>query len=113
MEIFKRVNNNDYRSWYDLDRNTASKLEREFISNDMGKDANRAMHICIIIGILSFVIPTVMIDVMIINGGINIYSFLILFLIVILGMIIVVGSTIEYHIKFNSWLKVKHRIIKK
>lgn len=111
--IREKGNNAKYTSWYDLSKEEASDLEREFISNDMGRDANVAMHICIIIGVIVFVICTVILEVLVISGGVNPYNFVVMILFILLGMVIVVGSTIEYHMKFNSWLKVKYKIIKK
>lgn len=103
----------EYTSWYDLSKKEAYDLEKEFVSKDMGRNANDAMHICVIIGIVVFVICTIILEILAICGGLNTYNFIVMILFILLGMIIVVGSTIEYHIKFNSWLKVKHKIIKK
>lgn len=101
------------RSYYDLSRVEANKLEREFKSNDMGREVVDAMHVCVGIGIFTFVVSIISIMFMMASGFINIYNFMILFLLLILGIAIVVGSTIEYQIKYNSWLRVSKRIIKK
>lgn len=103
----------EYTSWYDLSKNEAYRLEREFISKDMGKNANDAMHICVIIGIVTFVICSLILEFLMISGNINCYNFTIMLVLILLGGIIVVSATFEYHVKFNSWLKVKHKIIKK
>ena len=103
----------NYKSWYDLSYEEAYKLEKEFVSNDMGMDANKAMHMQIVVGIITFLLGTMFLVIMLFNQVINPYAFVIMILFVIFGIIIVVGGTIEYHCKFNSWLKVKKRIIKK
>ncbi len=105
--------NKEYKSWYDLSYKEASTLEKEFISHDIGKDANDAMHLCIVIGIITFVLSAIILAILIFNNKLNPYVFTILILGILLGMIIVVASTIEYHIKFNSWLKTTKKIIKK
>lgn len=113
--MFQRLlNGNDkYRSWYELSRDEASALEREFVRQDMGKIANEAMHICILIGIFTFVISTICIVCFMASKMINLYNFTILLFLLILGIVVVVASTIEYQMKFNSWLKVSKKIIKK
>lgn len=103
----------DYKSWYDLSYEEAIELEKEFVSKDMGKNANDAMHICVVIGIVTFVFFTILLSVSLMLKSINVYSFIIMLGFILLGIVIVVGSTIEYHIKFNSWLYVKKKIIKK
>ena len=103
----------EYKSWYDLSDKESCQLEREFISHDMGRYANDAMHICVIIGIITFVFSAIMISIMLFYGNVNPYLFTIFILFTLLGLILVVGSTIEYHMKFNSWLYVNKRIIKK
>lgn len=100
-------------SWYDLSKKEAAKLEKEFISHDMGRDASNAMHICIIIGVIILVIATIILEVLGIIKCLNPYNFTVMILFILSGVIIVLSSTIEYHKKFNSWLKVKHNIIKK
>ncbi len=105
--------NKEYKSWYDLSYKEAKKLESEFISHDIGSDANYAMHLCVIIGIITFVLSAIILSTLMLINKINPYTFTILLLGIILGMIIVVSSTIEYHIKFNSWLKITKKIIKK
>lgn len=112
------INNNSntskkYTSWYDLTKKEAYDLEKEFISKDMGKNANNAMHISIIIGIFTFVICTLILEFLMLSDYVDPYNFTIMVILIILGILIVVSATIEYHIKFNSWLKVKHKIIKK
>lgn len=102
-----------YKSWYDLSFKEAEMLEKEFISHDMGRDANDAMHLCIIAGIFTFVLSAIIMGIMFVCNNINVYLFVITLLFVILGMVIVVMGTIEYHIKFNSWLKETKSIIKK
>lgn len=101
------------KSWYDLSKEEAYNLEKDFLKNDMGKEANEAMHICIIIGIITFVFSALAIEFLLISGTITPYNFTIMLILTLLGTLIVVLSTIEYHIKFNSWLKIKHNIIKK
>ena len=106
-------NNKEYTSWYDLSKEEACNLEKEFVSKDMGKVANDAMHICVIIGIFTFAICAFILEFFILSGCVTPYNFTMMITLILLGTLIVVGATIEYHIKFNSWLKVKHRIIKK
>ena len=103
----------EYKSWYDLSYKEVCELEKEFMSHDMGKYANQAMHIQIMIGIITFVFGALVLVFLLLSDFINSYIFTIMLLFILLGMIIVVASTIEYHIKFNSWLKVKKKIIKK
>ena len=103
----------EYKSWYDLSYKEACKLEKEFISHDMGEYTNQAMHIQIMIGIFTFVFGSLVLVFLLLSRVINPYIFTIMLLFILLGMIIVVSSTIEYHIKFNSWLKVSKKIIKK
>ena len=100
-------------SWYDLSKKETTQLEKEFISHDMGRYASNAMHICIIIGVIILVIATIILEVLSIIKCLNPYNFTTMILFVLSGVIIVVSSTIEYHKKFNSWLKIKHNIIKK
>lgn len=111
--MLDKIFNLGMRSYYDLSRVEARKLEKEFHSNDMGKEAVDAMHVCVGIGIFTFIISIFSIIFMMISGFINIYNFMILFLLFILGIIIVVSSTIEYQIKYNSWLKISKKIVKK
>ena len=101
------------KSWYDLSYKKAYELEKEFVSHDMGKDANQAMHIQVVLGIFTFVLSALLLVFLLLSHLVNPYIFTILLLFIILGMIIVVGGTIEYHLKFNSWLKVTKKIIKK
>ena len=103
----------NYKSWYDLSYDEAYKLEKEFISHDMGNDANKAMHLQIIIGIVTFLLGAIFLLIMFFRNILTLYSFTIMLLFIILGIVVVVSSTIEYHMKFNSWLKVKKKIIKK
>ena len=105
--------NKDYKSWYDLSYKDAEKLEKEFLSHELGKDANYAMKICIIIGIITFVFSAIILSTIMLINKLNPYIFTILILGIVMGMLIVVLSTIEYHIKFNSWLKVTKKIRKK
>lgn len=105
--------NKEYKSWYDLSYKESQKLEQEFISHDMGKDANYAMHLCVIVGIITFVLSSIVLAILMLMNNINPYSFTILIFGILFGMILVVGTTIEYHIKFNSWLKTTKKIIKK
>lgn len=105
--------NKGYTSWYDLSKKEACNLEKEFTSKDMGKVANNAMHICVIIGIFTFVLCSFILEFFILSGYVTPYNFTVMIILILLGTFIVVGATIEYHTKFNSWLKVKHRIIKK
>ena len=101
------------KSWYDLSYGDAKKLENEFVSHDLGRDANMAMHLCVMIGIITFVVSALFLMFMFLNENFNPYLFVIMVLFVFLGMIIIVGSTIEYHVKFNSWLLVSKNIVKK
>ena len=103
----------NYKSWYDLSYDEAYKLEKEFISHEMGLDANKAMHMQVVIGIVTFVLGTIFLVIMLFKQITNIYSFIIMLLFVFFGIAIVVFGTIEYHRKFNSWLKVTKKIIKK
>lgn len=107
------MKNEKYTSWYDLSKEDTCRLEKEFVSNDMGKIANDAMHICVIIGIFTFVICSFILEFLMISKLVNPYNFTVLVILILLGTLIVVGATIEYHIKFNSWLKVNYKIIKK
>ncbi len=102
-----------YQSWYDLSKKETSQLEKEFISKDMGKEANDAMHICIVLAVCLLIICSFVLGVMVLFPASNPYLFVLMLLLVACSMVIVVGSTIEYHIKFNSWLKVSKKIIKK
>ena len=101
----------EYKSWYDLDNQEAKKLEQEFLSHEMGKYANDAMHICVIIGIITFVLSAIILATFLSN--MTPYLFVIMILFIISGMIIIVGSTIEYHVKFNAWLKTAKKRINK
>ena len=104
---------NKYKSWYDLSFKEAYSLEKEFISHDMGGNANHAMHTCVVIGIVTFVLSAVLLAIMLFSESMNSYLFVVAILFMLFGMILVVASTIEYHIKFNSWLEVTKNIIKK
>ena len=112
-ELDLNKDSKEYTSWYDLSKEEACNLEKEFISKDMGKVANNAMHICVVIGIFTFVICSFILEFLMLSGCVTPYSFTVMIILILLGTFIVVGATIEYHTKFNSWLKVKHRIIKK
>lgn len=102
----------EYRSWYDLSKKEAIELEKEFTSKDMGKSANDAMHICIIIGIIITIIFSFLLGIFLISLN-NPYIFTMIITFILLGIIIIVRSTIEYHTKFNSWLEINKKIIKK
>lgn len=102
-----------YISWYDLSKEESKILEDEFKSKGNGKVAGDAMHICVMIGIFTFVICAFILEFLMFSKLVNPYNFTIMIILILLGMIIVVSSTIEYHIKFNSWLKIKYNIIKK
>ena len=112
-KIVNKGDSGKMKSWYDLSYEEAFQLEKEFISHDMGKDANHAMHICILIGIFTFVFSSLVLVFLMLSRFITPYNFTILILLIFLGILIVVGGTIEYHIKFNSWLKIAKNIIKK
>ena len=109
MSLFDK----EYKSWYDLSYEKSCELEQEFISHDMGKYANQAMHIQVMIGIITFVVSAILLALLLYSSVLSIYMFVILIMFIVLGMVIIVASTIEYHMKFNSWLKVTKRIIKK
>ena len=81
----------NYKSWYDLSYEEAYKLEKEFISHDMGMDANRAMHMQVVVGIITFLLGTMFLVIMLFNRVINPYAFVIMLLFVFFGIIIVVG----------------------
>ena len=54
--------NKEFKSWYDLSYKEANKLENEFISHDIGYDANYAMHLCVIVGIITFVLSAIILS---------------------------------------------------
>ena len=101
------------KSWYDLTKKEAKELEKEFLTHEVAKEENKAMHLQIMLGVFVLVLCTLFLNVIIIADVIKPSTFILLVLGIILGIIIVVMSTIEYHIKFNSWLLVKHKIVKK
>lgn len=101
------------KSWYELTKKEANKLEKEFISNEMGEYENDAMHLQVITGVLILVLCTIILSMLIFLTEVKWYLFVLLLLGIILGIIIVVLATIEYHNKFNSWLEVEHKIIRK
>lgn len=103
------------KSYYELTDQEASKLEHQFINTPQGRKANQAMHICIIIGIIIFVASTIILTLYLLNNLeiTNPYLFTILLLFIIIGGLIVYLATIEYHKKYNSYLEIKHQVIKK
>jgi len=101
------------KSWYDLTKKEATELEKEFLTHEVAKEENKAMHLQIMLGVFVLVLCTLFLNVIIIADLINPYIFILLLLGILLGIIIVVMSTVEYHMKFNSWLVVKHKIVKK
>ena len=101
------------KSWYDLSKKEAFELEEEFLSHEVAREENRAMHFQIIIGVFVLVFCTVLLSVFIMLATIEWYVFVLLLLGIIVGILLVLLSTIEYHSKFNSWLEIKHKIIKK
>ena len=101
------------KSWYDLTKKEANELEKEFLTHEVAKEENKAMHLQIMLGVFVLVLCTLFLNIIIIIGEIKAYTFMILLLGIVIGIIIVVMSTIEYHMKFNSWLLVKHKIVKK
>lgn len=101
------------KSWYSLTKKDARKLEDEFLKHEVAREENIAMHLQIVLGILLVIICTSILFAFIITDIINWYIFVLLLFGLIMGIIIVAMATIEYHIKFNSWLLVKHKIVKK
>lgn len=101
------------KSWYDLTKKEANELEKDFLTHEVAKEENKAMHLQIMLGVFVLVLCTLFLNIIIIIGEIKAYTFMILLLGIVIGIIIVVMSTIEYHMKFNSWLLVKHKIVKK
>lgn len=101
------------KSWYDLKREEACKLEKEFLKNEIAREENLAMHLQIILGMFFVITCFAVIFYMVVCNVNSVYVFILLLLGLIMGIVIVVMSTIEYHIKFNSWLLVKHKIVKK
>lgn len=101
------------KSWYDLTKKEANELEKEFLTHEVAKEENKAMHLQIMLGVFVLVLCTLFLNIIIIIGEIKAYTFMILLFGIVIGIIIVVMSTIEYHLKFNSWLLVKHKIVKK
>lgn len=101
------------KSWYDLTKKEANELEKEFLTHEVAKEENKAMHLQIMLGVFVLVLCTLFLNIIIIIGEIKAYTFMILLFGIVIAIIIVVMSTIEYHMKFNSWLLVKHKIVKK
>ena len=101
------------KSWYDLTKKEANELEKDFLTHEVAKEENKAMHLQIMLGVFVLVLCTLFLNIIIIIGEIKAYTFMILLFGIVIGIIIVVMSTIEYHMKFNSWLLVKHKIVKK
>ena len=88
------------KSWYELTKKEAKKLEDEFLSHE-------------VFAVILIFINTVIMYMSLVLKCINPYIFIILLLAILSGIFIVVMATIEYHIKFNSWLLTKHKIVKK
>ncbi len=102
------------KSWYDLTKKQAQELEHEFLNHEVAKEENMAMHLQIVIAVFVLVLCTTTLTMLLFFlGNITWYLFIILLLGIIVGILLVVLSTVEYHAKFNSWLEVKHKIIKK
>jgi len=101
------------KSWYSLNKKDTKKLENEFLKGEVAKEENLAMHIQIVLGVFLIVLCSTLLTEIIMFNVNNNYLFVILLIGTLLGILIVVMSTIEYHIKFNSWLEIKHKIIKK
>ena len=101
------------KSWYDLTKKEANELEKEFLTHEVAKEENKAMHLQIMLGVFVLVLCTLFLNIIIFIGEIKAYTFMILLFGIVIAIIIVVMSTIEYHMKFNSWLLVKHKIVKK
>lgn len=101
------------KSWYSLTKKDARELENEFLKHEVAREENIAMHLQIVLGILLVIICTSILFACIITNVINWYVFVLLLFGLIMGIIIVAMATIEYHIKFNSWLLIKHKIVKK
>ena len=101
------------KSWYDLKKKEALQLEKEFLEHEVAREENLAMHMQIILGVFLVVICFSILFFMLIFDMVNVYAFILMLFGTLMGIIIVVMSTIEYHIKFNSWLLVKHKIVKK
>ena len=101
------------KSWYSLTKKETKKLEEEFLKNEVALSENRAMHIQIIVGVTLLVLCTIILSFSVLYSNIDTYLFIILLIGIFLGMTLVVMATIEYHMKFNSWLYVEHKIIKK
>ena len=93
------------KSWYDLTKKEANELEKEFLTHEVAKEENKAMHLQIMLGVFVLVLCTLFLNIIIIIGEIKAYTFMILLFGIVIAIIIVVMSTIEYHMKFNSWLK--------
>ena len=101
------------KSWYELRKDDAYKLEQEFLKNEIAREENLAMHLQIILGMFFVITCFSIIFYMIVCHVNSLDVFILLLFGLIMGIVIVVMSTIEYHIKFNSWLLVKHKIVKK
>lgn len=103
------------KSWYEISNQEAINLEKEFKNTPQGKKACQAMHICITIGLLVTIITTIIFSNYLINNlsSINPYLFTILILFLITGITIIYLSTIEYQQKYNSYLEIKHKLIRK
>lgn len=101
------------KSWYDLKKEEAKRLELEFLEYEVAREENIAMHLQVFFGIFLVVVCFSILLAMVLLNVDNIYVFVLLLFGLIMGIIIVVMATIEYHIKFNSWLLIKHKIVKK
>ena len=101
------------KSFYDLDKKEASKLESEFLSSEVGRDENYFMKLQVILGIILVIISSISISIFLFCLVDNMYLFVIDLFFMIMGILLVVMATLEYHNKYNSWLEVKHKIIRK
>lgn len=102
------------KSWYDLKDDEVKKLEQEFIDSPQGHKEHTAMYICVTLGVIIAVLATIFLELTILNSlSINPYVFITTLLLIISGTLIVYLATIEYHKKYNSYLEVKHKIIRK
>ena len=101
------------KSWYDLTKKESKKLESEFLTHEVAKEENLAMHLQIVLGVSLIILCTLLLCLLFFSENINCYLFIMLLIGIFMGIIIVVMSTIEYHLKFNSWLEINHKIVKK
>lgn len=102
------------KSWYDLNDNEVKKLEQEFIDSHQGHKEHNAMYICVTSGVVIAIVSTIYLGVYLMYSlNPNPYIFIISLLFIIVGTLMVYLATIEYHKKYNSYLEIKHKIIRK